>query len=85
MKTVFRRNYCDNTWSDGYTRIAIHQSKIVATTAQSVIMVNTKSKSPFSERLDVTIERAGERTETVEYDNGRFGRYLVSVCWGAVT
>lgn len=85
MRTEFRRNYYDNTWSNGDTNIAIHQSKIVATTPDSVITINTRSKSLFSERLDVTIAREGERIEIIEYDNGIFGKYLVSVCWGAVT
>lgn len=47
MRTEFRRNYYDNTWSNGDTNIAIHQSKIVATTPDSVITINTRSKSPF--------------------------------------
>lgn len=85
MRTVFKRNFYNNTWSNGDTNIVIYQSKIVATTPDSVITINTKSKSPFSERLDVTVVYNGERTETLEYDDGIFDRYLVAVCASAVT
>lgn len=33
----------------------------------------------------MTVERQGERTEVLEYDDGIFGRYLVAVCANAVT
>ena len=85
MRTVYKRNYYDNTWSNGEILIAVHTHKIVATMLQSIITINTESKSPFSERLDVTVERQGERTEVLEYDDGIFGRYLVAVCANAVT